>query len=190
MLANSTVSASLDKSTVSVMKKFSGNRLEKDDLDEFDKDMKTVSAVLGKIISVLKTAKSKGQKAYSQGLKAYREAPGRLEEGRENIIEGRAALAAGKAVIEDYEARQELASKELFELTGREAVSDKEGMLDTEKGLAAVLDEKSEIKDKKEADSRALDRDMAAAAAMICASLLMLITGSILIMKGKNKHRR
>jgi hypothetical protein len=168
----------------------SGNRLEKDDLDEFDKDMKKVSAALRKIICKLRSAKSTGQRAYAQGLKAYREAPAQLEEGREKIIEGRAALAAGNAVIEDFEERQELAAKEVSELTGEEAASDKEGLLDTEKGLAAVEDEKSAMTAKKEADSRALNRDMAEAAAMICASLLMLIAGSILILKGKNKRRR
>ena len=190
MLSESTVRSALDKKTVAVMKKYSGNRLASDDLDEFDRDMKTVSKVLGKLIKKLSSVRRSGQKAYSRGLKAYREAPQKLEDARKKLRNGRAGVASAEAMIEDYDVLQDHAREELEELTGTEPEKDKDGLLDADKGLTSIEECRTQLTGDTEAQSKAIDKDLMTSAAELCASLLMLILGSILMLKSRKRQKR
>ena len=188
MLKNSSVRSSLDKKTISVMKKYSGNRLASDDMDEFDRDMKTVSRTLGKLIKKLSAVKSSGQKEYSRGVKAYREAPKQLEKARKKLRDGRAGLASAEAMIEDYDVLQDYAREELKELTGAEPEEDEDGLIDAAGGLTAVDQCRKQLNSETEAQSKALDKAITASAAELCAPILLLILGIILILKSRRRN--
>ena len=102
LLANPTVRPVLNENAselVGYMTAFSTNKLDSDDLDEFDSDMNLIcSSILPKLIGVL-------NQIYAQGVQKIND----YEEGQKNVAayeEGQknvAAYEAGKAAVKQYE---------------------------------------------------------------------------------------
>ena len=135
---------------VSLLKAYSGDKLNSDDLDAFNDDMKVVAdTVIPGLIQVLNGIKAEGLKTYQaapaqlaqgekdlaagkakladgykqyeQGLADYEAAPAKLEDGRRQLEEGRQQLADGKAKLAQYEDGEQQVRDGLATLTATEA---------------------------------------------------------------------
>ena len=118
---------------VSLLKAYSGDKLNSDDLDAFNDDMKVVAdTVIPGLIQVLNGIKA-------EGLKTYQAAPAQLAQGEKDLAAGKAKLADGYKQYEqglaDYKAAPaKLAQGEKDLAAGKAKLAD--GYKQYEQGLA------------------------------------------------------
>ncbi|MBR2539702.1 MAG: hypothetical protein IKE85_02580 [Mogibacterium sp.] len=114
MLSNPTIKSVLDsqaKALIPALQMYQGNKLDADDLDDFDNDMKLLSSnVIPNALQVLQGIKAEAQKQVAKGEKdlaagkaelaagekSYKEAPAKLAAAEKQLAAGEKELAAGK----------------------------------------------------------------------------------------------
>ena len=145
MLTNSTIKNALlahDKSLISELKKYRGNKLNNDSFDKFDSDMMTISKdIIPRALKVLAYVKSDAQKKLANGEKqladgyaSYEAAPAQLADAEKQLADGRKALADGKAQLAQYEDGVQQVRDGLATLMNTEADLDLESILDRRNG--------------------------------------------------------
>ena len=144
---------------IPLLKAYSGNKLAKDDLDEFAKDMGVVAdTIIPNALPVLRGIKAQGLKdyaaapgklakgekdlaagkakladgyrQYNQGLADYEAAPGKLADAEKQLADGRQQLADGKAKLAEYEDGEQQVRDGLKTLTDTEADLDLKSIAD------------------------------------------------------------
>jgi len=135
-LANNKIRPVLDDKAptlVALMLKYSGSRLDNDDLDDFDEDMKEVAdTIIPNLIQILGGIKA-------QGLADYAAAPGKLADGERRLAAGKAELAQGYADYAAAPAKLAEAEKQLAD--GRKQLADgKKKLAEYEDGEQQVRD--------------------------------------------------
>lgn len=97
MVTNSTIKSAIkkyDPSLMKVLKKYTGNRLKNDSMEEFDKDITYLGKkVIPRALKVLAKVKASAAQQLAEGRRSYAEAPGQLEAGRQQLADGKAQLA-------------------------------------------------------------------------------------------------
>lgn len=155
MLSNSTIRKEINKRSpklAAALTLYSGSKLSKDDLDDFDTDMKTVCGIIGKSLPLLRGIKAAGQKqvnagadklaageeAYRKGLAEYRAGAGKLAAGRAALADGLRQLMRGRNQLAD--GRAQLIDGRAMLADGKALLAEyEEGEADIRDGLATLM---------------------------------------------------
>ena len=141
MVTNKTIKAAIkkyDKGLMKILKKYSGDRLKNDSMEEFDEDIvylsKKVIPRAQKVLAKVKADAAKqlaaGRKQLAQGRADYKAAPGKLADAEKQLADGRQQLADGKAQLAQYEDGEQQVRDGLAQLVGTEPDLELEGILD------------------------------------------------------------
>ena len=141
MVTNKTIKAAIkkyDKGLMKILKKYSGDRLKNDSMEEFDEDIvylsKKVIPRAQKVLAKVKADAAKqlaaGRKQLAQGRADYKAAPGKLADAEKQLADGRQQLADGKAQLAQYEDGEQQVRDGLAQLVGTEPDLDLVGILD------------------------------------------------------------
>ena len=158
-LDNKTIRPVLDDKAptlVKLMKLYRGNRLNSDDLDEFDEDMKVVAdTIIPNLVQILGGIRAKGLIDYAeapakladgeaklaagkaelaQGYADYAAAPAKLADAEKQLADGRKQLADGKKKLAEYEDGEQQVRDGLATLMATEADPGLESILDRRNG--------------------------------------------------------
>ena len=158
MVTNSTIKAAVKKYDPKLMKelkKYSGNRLKNDSMEEFDSDItylgkKVIPRAL-KVLAKVKGSAAKqladGRAQLAEGKASYAAAPGQLEAGRQQLADGKAQLAQyedGEQQVRDglatlFNTEPDLELESIADRLGGDGDFDNgDNHLDIDEGLNAV----------------------------------------------------
>lgn len=148
MVTNPTIKNAIkayDKGLMKILKKYTGDRLKNDSMEEFDDDIvylskKVIPRALKVLAHVKKDAEKQladGRAQLAQGRADYAAAPGKLADAEKQLADGRKALEDGRKQLEDgkaqlaqYEDGEQQVRDGLDTLTGTEADLDLVSILD------------------------------------------------------------
>lgn len=148
MVTNPTIKNAVkayDKGLMKILKKYTGDRLKNDSMEEFDDDIVYLSKkVIPRALKVLAHVKSDAEKQLADGRAQlakgradYAAAPGKLADAEQQLADGRKALEDGRKQLEDgkaqlaqYEDGEQQVRDGLDTLTGTEADLDLVSILD------------------------------------------------------------